>query len=279
MCSGSFVDCATLGSFDSSRSSTFEDTGQANTVSYGDGTSASGEWFYDTVHIGGRAVTHQLATSATTGAGVHEGVLGVGFPASYATISHNLAAQGVITSNKYSLWLSGIDATSGTILFGGLDTSKFIPPLRRVPVVGSQNSDGSVVYNQPRVQLTRVSTVNGGRTTVRTASGYSENAILDTGTTLTVLPKALVDNLIDAMGAQYYPAGSTTGTTIIPCSQGNKDLSINFHFGSRLAGPTINVDISQMILQDLGTLNGVDMCQFGLYSSDGSYPTTLGKCI
>lgn len=231
MCSGSLVDCAALGSFDSSKSSTYEDNGQVNTVHYGDGTSASGEWCYDTIRISGQTVTRQIATLARSGAGVHEGVLGVGFPASYPTLNHNLAAQGIIAGNKYSLWLDDLDAAGGTILFGGLDTAKFVAPLRHVPVVSSQNADGSVAYNQPAVKLTRVSTVTAGKFTVRTSSGYSEAAILDTGTTLTVLPKPLTDSIINAMGAQYYPTGSDSGTTIIPCSQKTKDQAISFHFG------------------------------------------------
>lgn len=276
LCSSSLVDCADLGSFDSSKSATFDDADQTNTISYGDGTSVSGEWFYDTVQIDGHTVTNQLATLGTTGSGVKEGVLGIGFPASYPTLNHNLAAQGVIASNKYSIWLNDLEAPGGAILFGGLDLSKFVAPLLRVPVVGSTNADASVAYNQPTVELTRVSTLNGITITTQTSPGYSENAILDTGTTLTVLPKSLADTIIDAMGAQYYPSASTSGNTIISCSQADEDLSINFHFGSK-AEPTINVDISQMVLQGLGQLNGVEMCQFGLYSSDGSYPTTLGE--
>ena len=276
VCSDSLVICAELGSFDSSRSSTFDDAGQSNTISYGDGTSVSGAWFYDTVRIGGQTVTSQLTTLGSTGKGVHEGVLGVGFPASYPTLNHNLAAQGIISSNKYSLWLNDLDAASGTILFGGLDLAKFVPPLLEVPVVGSKNADGSIAYNNPTIKLTRIYTQIGASSTPQTPPSYSENAILDTGTTLTVLPKSLADKIIKAMGAQYYPSTSTSGNTIIPCSQANKDLSITFRFASRTAGPTINVDISQMVLKNLGQLNGVEMCQFGVFGSDGSYPTTLG---
>ena len=267
LCSASLVNCGELGSFDKSASSTFDGTGQSTSVSYSDGTGASGDWFYDTVHIGGQAVTKQLTIMATTGSGVQEGVLGVGFPASYPTVNHNLADRGVIPSNKYSVWLNSLDAASGTILFGGLDLSKFVAPLKRIPVIGSGN--------QPTVELSRVTTVKGILTTVQTARGYSEPAILDTGTTLTVLPNLLATIIINAMGAQYYPSSATSGTSIIPCSQSINQLSINFHFGSAL-GLMINVDISQMVLQDLGELNGIEMCQFGIYASDGSYPTTLG---
>ena len=127
----------------------------------------------------------------------------------------------------------------------------------------------------PAVTLTRIANLNGESSTVVSPSGYSETVILDTGTSLTVLPNAIASKIVNAMGAQYYPLDATSGTTIIPCIQKNKNLSINFHLGGS-AGPTINVDISQLVLRYLAPLNGVDMCQFGLYGSDGSSPTTLG---
>lgn len=267
VCGGSLVDCGDLGSFDSDQSSTFDDTGEGQTIGFVDGDSVTGERFFDTVHIGGQAITRQLAVLASKGSGVTEGVLGVGWPASAQTINYNLAAQDVIASNSYSIWLDEINAASGTILFGGLNLAKFVAPLAKMANVGTSN---------PTVQMTRVVTVEGTTRTTQTVTGYSEDAVLDTGTSLTVLQKPLADKIISAMGAQYYPSDSTSGTTIIPCSQANKDLSIRFHFADLVTGPTIDVDISQMMLQDLGSLDGIEMCQFGIYVSDGSYETILG---
>ncbi|KAK5166601.1 uncharacterized protein LTR77_008144 [Saxophila tyrrhenica] len=271
ICSSSLVDCADLGSFDSSESSTFTSSGQTDTIAYSDGSGVTGQVFTDTFRIGGQAVSNQVSLLGKQGTDVHEGVLGIGFPASAPTINHNLAAQGTISSNRYSIHLNSLSSTTGgTIIFGGIDLSKFVAPLLRVPVLGS---------DLPTVALTRVSTLKGRVPTVQTGAGYSEPAILDTGTTLTILPTALVDDIIAVMGAQYYP-DATNGVTIIPCSASSRSLSINFHFGSSSAGPTINVPISQLILGGLGTLDGVDMCQFGLYASDesnGAFPTTLGE--
>lgn len=158
------------------------------------------------LHIGGQAVTSQLAILGTVGTSINEGVLGIGFPASHPTINHNLAAQGIIASNSYSLWLDSLTATSGTILFGGLNLARFVPPLLKIPIVGTTNSDGSVSYNQALVKLTRVATVENDVRTVQTSSGYSENAILDTGTPVTVFQKDLADKIISAMGAQVSSA-------------------------------------------------------------------------
>ncbi|KAK1811875.1 hypothetical protein LTR12_013773 [Friedmanniomyces endolithicus] len=276
LCSSSLIPCDVLGSFTSSQSSTYSTTSQSTTEGFVDGASVTGDWFYDTVHISGQAITSQLAVLGTTGSGITEGVLGIGFPASYPTINHNLAAQGIIASNSYSLWLDDLSASSGTILFGGLNLAKFVPPLLKVPVIGSPNADGTTSYNQPTVALTRVATLQGATHTVQTPAGYSVPALLDTGTPVTILPLALANAIMSALGASY-PSGSTSGNAIIPCAAASNAQSINFHFAG-LLGPTINVPISQLVLADLGTLGGVEWCQFGIYGAAASenLPTVLG---
>ena len=280
ICSSTEVPCSVLGSFDSSKSSTFVDTHQATTVGFADGGSVTGDWFYDTVHLSGHAITSQLTVLGTTGSGLTEGILGIGFPASYPTLNHNLASQGIIASNSYSIWLDTLSAASGTILFGGLNRARFVAPLVTIPVVGGTvMTDGSVSFNQPTVQLSRVTTFQGTQNTLQTPLTYSENAVLDTGTALTVLPKSLADAIISAItGAQYYPPTATSGNIIIPCSASTTSQSITFHFANVLLGPTINVHISELVLQDLGSLDGIEMCQFGIYSAAPSdnLPTILG---
>ena len=274
LCASTAVPCDLLGSFTSSASSTFSDTGTAVTVGFVDGGSVTGNYFYDTVHISNQAVDSQVAILGTSGSGLSEGILGIGFPASYPTLTHNLAAQGVIASNSYSLWLDSLDATSGTILFGGLNTARFIAPLTKIPVV----PDSSGAYNAANVQLTRLATILSGVRTVRTSSTYSETVLLDTGTTLTVLQNSLASTLVSFFGASYYPSGATSGNAIIPCASASLPRSMNFHFADRTKGPTINVKISELVLQTLGSLDGVEMCQFGIYGAAASegLPTILG---
>lgn len=55
-------------------------------------------------------------------------------------------------------------------------------------------------------------------------------------------------------------------------------IAIDFHFSDPVTGPTINVAISELVLQALGAVNGIEMCLFGIYSaapSDG-LPTIMG---
>ncbi|KAK3622050.1 hypothetical protein LTR56_022422 [Elasticomyces elasticus] len=250
---------------------------QSTTVGFVDGGSVTGNWFYDTVRVGGKAIKSQLSVLGTSGSGLSEGVLGIGFPASYPTINHNLAARGVIASNSYSIWLDSLSSSSGTILFGGLNTARFVAPLKKIPVLGSTNADGSVSYNLPSVALTRVATLQGSTRTVQTPSGYSEPAMLDTGTPVTILQQSLADAVIAALGASYYPSGSTSGNAVIPCAAASNSQSINFHF-SGTSGPTINVPISQLVLANLGTVSGVAWCQFGIYGAADSQnlATVLG---
>ncbi|EMC93972.1 hypothetical protein BAUCODRAFT_49084, partial [Baudoinia panamericana UAMH 10762] len=274
LCTSLAILCSVLGAFTSALSATFSNTGQSVTTGFIDGASVTGTWFYDTASLSGVSIPSQLAVLATSGSGISQGVLGVGWPANYPTLNHNLAANGLIASNSYSLWLDSLSSATGTILFGGLDRSKFVAPLHTVPVVGgTTNSDGSVTYFQPMVEVTGLSIGNGPGIT---GSGYSLQAALDTGTGLTVLPAGVVGSIASAVGAMYYPLGSTSGNTIIPCANvaNPYHLSIVFYF----TGVSVSVDLAQMVLQDVGNLNGVEMCQFGLYgAADGSgLPTILG---
>ncbi|KAK3073349.1 hypothetical protein LTR53_005145 [Teratosphaeriaceae sp. CCFEE 6253] len=278
LCSDTVIPCDELGSFTSSQSSTYSSTGQTTTQGFVDGSSVTGTWFYDTVRIGGSAVTSQLAILGTSGTGLTEGVLGVGFPASYPTLNHNLAAQGLIASNSYSLWLDSLTASSGTILFGGINLSRFTGTLKKIAVLGTANADGSTSYNSPTVALTRVATYLGTTRTVQTSSGYSEPALLDTGTPVTILQQGLANSILAAMGASYYPSGSTSGNAIIPCSAASDTKSVTFHFADLTLGPTITVPISQLVLADLGAQDGVEWCQFGIYGASAAenLPTILG---
>lgn len=277
LCSATAVLCSILGSFTSLLSSTFSDTNQQTTEGFLDGSSVTGDWIYDTLTLGGVSVASQLAVLGTSGTGISNGVMGIGFPASYPTVNHNLAAQGKISSNSYSLWLDSLVSIKWHDSFWRPNTARFIPPLKQVPVIGSQRSDGSTSYNSPTIQLTGVSTTAGSVTTGQIGSGYSVEAILDTGTTTTVLPSDVATNIINALGAMYYPIGGTSGNAVILCSAASGSQSVGFQFGGS-SGPSINVPISELVFGNLGSLNGIAYCQFGIYSAPSSdnLPTIMG---
>jgi hypothetical protein len=92
-----------------------------------------------------------------------QGDLGIGYPtgesqvenegkAVYNNIPAQMVAQGLINSNAYSLFLNDLNASTGNILFGGVDTARYNGPLATLPL---QEVGGSV--SQFPITLTELS--------------------------------------------------------------------------------------------------------------------------
>lgn len=119
------------------------------------------------------------------------GILGIGFSSGetttdndsdkYSNLPQSLANQKLIKKNAYSLFLDDLDGSSGSILFGGVDTSKYSGDLYTVPMTDSKSLEVSC-------------SVNGSEPV---------KATLDSGTSLTYLPGDLVAKLAVKLGAIY----------------------------------------------------------------------------
>jgi hypothetical protein len=71
------------------------------------------------------------------------GIAGIGYTtneaqaskAPYANLPQAMVNSGLITSNAYSLWLDDLEASTGSILFGGFNTAKYHGQLETVPIL------------------------------------------------------------------------------------------------------------------------------------------------
>lgn len=149
-----YIDIAVL--VNASRSSTFRDTDELVRIQYFDGGDINGSYAFDTVVSGNVslpnfefAVTNKFALAFGKTHGSF-GVLGIGTRALEAdaglgyqmpTFNDALVATGYIGSNSYSLFLDHKDSPSGSILFGGVDTSKFTGPLSELKAVKDKEGD------------------------------------------------------------------------------------------------------------------------------------------
>jgi hypothetical protein len=122
---------------DSSKSSTFQDVSTGFRVKYGDQSGATGDFITDNFGIGGVTIqnlTMGLATKTTTGSGlmgIGYDTLEAGYQAGdlkqpYKSIIDTMLVQGLINTKSYSLYLDDLTAKSGSIIFGGADTQKFM---------------------------------------------------------------------------------------------------------------------------------------------------------
>jgi len=150
----------------------------------------------------------------------------------------------------------------GSILFGGIDTGKYSGTLANLAIYPSQIS-GKV--DAMAVSFTSLSiTTNSGTTVITPSSFQAQAAILDTGSTDTVLPDDLAQTIFDIAGAQYVP---DAGTAFIACKARNVEGKISFGFGGS-NGPVINVPISEMIYEVIS--NGSTIPASAIFPQDST---------
>lgn len=179
------------GTFNSGASSTYKVVNNNFNISYVDGTGSVGDYITDTFKIGGATVQNQemgLAFQTSIGTGI----MGLGYPireatcrtypcaTQYSTLVQNMVANKQINSAAYSLWLDDLQANTGSVLFGGVDTSRYIGNLVTLPI--QLDADAGIVTDFT-VAWTGFSI--GGCSTFAPVT-LSAPAILDSGTTLTV---------------------------------------------------------------------------------------------
>ena len=282
--------CSIWGSFDYAASDTFEEQDDAGNfiISYGDNSEYEGIYFSDTLSVGEATlgdVTMALVTegSAVVGAGPgsNNGLMGIGFDIGesgaelfgsrpYQGVVSQLKRSGRIKTRSYSLWLNDVDSTSGSILFGGVDTSKYTPPLLGLPVVGSNSSDYEKL-DRLTVEFTSLSLSDKKGVSKLGSGDFVLPALLDSGTTDTQLQSDLAQAVWDSIGAVVDPEIDNT-IPLVACDLANAQASYIFTFGGD-NGPKINVSVSQLVtpLPQVTFKDGTDACRFGIEkSTDGS---------
>ncbi|KAI0845721.1 acid protease [Daldinia vernicosa] len=276
-----------LGSFDESDSTSFSVVGQNQfSISYVDGSHSKGDYIAETFAIGDATLTNM-----TMGLGVNTdipyGLVGVGYVASEAIVGSTrstsstydnlpvkMQKQGLIATNAYSLWLNDLDASKGSILFGGIDTEKYHGDLTRINIYKDSRSG---VFSSFTVALTSVQASSPSGTD-SLSSEFPIPVVLDSGTTFSYLPTDLAEQIWQEVGANYY---DEVNLPLLPCSMANSQGHFSFGFGGS-GGPVINVTMDELVLP----LNGVSkfedgpnegevICQFGIQNFSSSSATFL----
>ncbi|KHN97694.1 Peptidase A1 [Metarhizium album ARSEF 1941] len=275
-----------FGSFDPDRSRTF-DVLFANgfDVSYQDNSSSIGDYFTDKLEISSKSVV-----DFTMGLGrrtdISFGVIGVGYAGDEAstetadTIYPNLpiAMQeaGIINSAAYSLWLNDLEASTGSILFGGVDTEKYVGNLTRLPIQPENRQ-----FTHFIVSLYSLEATSSSGNDVLTSRELPMKVVLDSGTTLSYLPPDIAAQVWSEVGATYDEISFQTA--IIPCSYANHVGNFSFVF-SGPDGPRINVAMDELVLPlttgkpptfSSGPHSGQAICEFGIQKSSET-PWLLG---
>ncbi|KAK4580385.1 hypothetical protein LTR86_000588 [Recurvomyces mirabilis] len=266
LCTGQGNPCGASGTYAPNSSSTYQYLNSEFNITYVDGSGSSGDYVSDTVRFGGVTLQNQQLGVGYTSTSM-EGILGIGYPInevavaynggqSYPNVPQHLMQTGDISSNAYSLWLNDLDASTGSILFGGVNTDKYTGELQTLPIIQEQG-----VYAEFLIALTGVG-ANGTEGSI--ASNIASPALLDSGTSLMYLPNDITTSIYNAVGAEY---DSRQGAAFVNCNLANSQATIDFTFSS----PTIRVGMDELVIV-AGESRGQPVCILGIAPAQGSTP-------
>lgn len=232
-------DCTDDGQYDPSTSSTSNVTEETSQIVYGSGA-VNIQYVVDSIGIPGSGtnMTDVQFGVATASQDLNEGILGLGFGKdvnlNYSNFVDQLAAQGVTNTKAFSVALGTSDTAGGNIIFGGVDTKKFSGSLATSTIQGKAEGD----IQRYSTQMNSLTFKSGS--TSNKYSGSDLSVVLDTGSSLCLLPTSVVSSMADDFNAQQ----DSSGLLEVDCSFQDTDGSLDFEFD----GVTISVPFSQFIL-------------------------------
>ena len=282
LCQSRSDPCSVSGTYDPDKSSTSKLISSDFNISYVDGTGALGDYRSDTLNIGG-AKLENLQFGLGLDSSSPEGILGIGYPINeiqvnrnnkkqYSNVPQAMVDAKLIQSPAYSLWLDDLESSTGSILFGGIDTKKFEGELSTLPI---EKEFGT--FAEFFIALSAVSLTSGGKVSNFTGSSdLPVPVLLDSGSSLTYLPNNLAEAIYSALDITNQAVGQNA---FCDCGLADTDATLDFTFSS----PTISVPMRELAInpgpnEDGSTAtfdDGTPLCIFGIMPADGT-PPVLG---
>ena len=275
------------GTYDSSASSTYVSKPGMGPfqIEYVDGTEIEGTYLTDVLNVGSTQLTKMTMANAQQLNTQGIGIMGVGFTsgesiaqttgpqAEYPNVIDVLKNEGFINKKAYSLWLDDLESNTGSVLFGGVDTHKYHGNLVSLPIQLDSETQSISSFTVAWTGLH----INGSGNNVDMSPSTPQPAILDSGTTDTLLPDDIANSIFNGVGV----LSDQSYGNVIDCDVAKDDLTFSFVFGGQ-NGATINVPLSEFITPlettDGSTpkfQNGKDACAFAMEAA-GSNPILFG---
>jgi Eukaryotic aspartyl protease len=127
----------------------------------------------------------------------------------YPSILDNLKSERYINVKVFSLWLDDLNSSTGSILFGGIDRSKYLSELIATPIQPD-------IYTGNYTSFVVSLTSNTCTDPTDTFPLYSDDALpvlLDSGTSNSYLPSSATTAMLDGIGVAH---DNTTGWNFMP---------------------------------------------------------------
>jgi hypothetical protein len=188
------------------------------------------------------------------------------------SVTSGLANHRIARQNDYA-------ASTGSILFGGIDKHKFIGQLSELDLIADAQTGNVSSFT---VVMQSFSLSVDGQT--KASSTTAIPVILDSGTTWTYLPSSTAQQIYDALGA--YDDTKTedgSGFMFVDCKHLQQNVTFYFQFGTA-SGPTIAVPVGEVVLNNVARLRTLGLvlprdlpfaassaCTLGLAANDDYY--------
>jgi aspartyl protease len=252
--------CEATGSYNPSTSTTSKTLQRGNSLQYGIGTANISYVVDDMSFAGGPNLAQVQFGVATQTTDQFAGILGLGhglnFSTPYPNVMDQLATQGAIRTKAFSLALGSKAEEMGTLVLGGIDTAKFSGPLAAMPVIPAEAAPDKVARYWVSLQSIAITPPSGRSIQF---PGSTLPVFLDSGATLTLLPRQLSDAIATSFGSpgldsrEFYP---------VDCSLVTTQGTVDFQF----AGTTIKVPYNEMI-RETTRRDGTKSCMLGIVPS------------
>lgn len=229
--------CRDFGHYDPDDSETPPVKLEEGEILYGDladsstRTTIDVRYYADTIAIGDAVITNQTFGVVTASKGQSQGILGLapdldnGFGNEpYSMLLNTMFDQGVISARSFALDLRHSEAAAGAIIFGGVDRSKFIGSLEKLPVIKGMQGEYRL-----GVELDSLGVTMGSSPSDYELSGDDRNVILDSGTTISRLHWDAAAPILEAMDA----VDNREGYFHVPCHMRESAGSVDFGFGNK----------------------------------------------
>ncbi|KAK1774622.1 aspartic peptidase domain-containing protein [Copromyces sp. CBS 386.78] len=280
------------GSFNRSESSTFRNANSrhADFEAFTFSGYARGTNFTDKLVIGDLTFDN-YPMGLVDNANSWMGVLGLGYnysntlsyysysgdstPGTYPTILDRMVSSGQISTPAYSIWLDNGGGSSGSLLFGAIDKSRYEGDLIRLSATNPHAVAGKFSVSVHSINTTRLGAPDGGMQSSLISNDLPFDVTIGMGELISFLPSDLVSNIASVVGATH---DTTAGLYTIPCADDGNAAVIAFRLGGE-GGPLLQVYSTDLILNP-GVFNGqVSVNDVAYYSTNSMLDLPDGACV
>ncbi|KAK7745521.1 hypothetical protein SLS53_003021 [Cytospora paraplurivora] len=260
-------------------------------ASYDDGSYAYGDYFNDVITLGGATVSN-FTMGLVNETNIYIGVLGIGYnDSTHDTLPDRLLEQGLINSTAYSIWVDDEQASSGNLLFGAIDTTKFDGTLARVTsynyqkiAVAIASINATTKDSDGPISIT-YSDTDDYSSSSSSSSDYLFTAAFSPPDSVSYLPTDVASQIWELAGA-YYQANADVA--LISCSAANDTTTtFSLQLGQGIYGPIITATVADLVVPheavDLTVWSTYyidddpDVCLFGVQNSTSAFSYSSGS--